>query len=454
MPRSPILDGNVIQRPIPDDSLTILGYWRIIYRARRMIVGLVVSSVMVAGLVSKAMPKLYETKTTLLTVKEETLGGGISFGGGGGGGGKSGGGGSGGGSGSIAADVLGKSGAASQADVLNVLFRSRAMAMAVVQQLNLMNYYETDSLRGAMGAFQSEASLQQTPNKAFEIVVLSRDPKMAAEIANTAAANLDRLNKEYNTSSTKRMRIFIEARLAEKSKKLDEAENMLKEFRRTQRVLGDEQTSSGALAAADLHGQIVGLQVELAGLREFATADHPRINQLEAQIKELQGQLDRMEQDQVLGIATKNRKRAPLSKKFYPAFEEAPALGLSLLRLNRQVKVEEAVYGMLVGMLESARITEAKDLPTLQVMDSALPPDFPSKPTPLKYMGLAGVSALVFGILLTLFLDHLDRLRAYEALRDSLPAGESEAAVIDQNGNGSLTDVSPVPSKAVERMHG
>lgn len=443
-----------MQRPIPDNSLTILDYWRIICRARRMIAGLVVSSVLVAGIVGKSMPKLYETKTTLLAAKEETLGGGISFGGGGGGGGKGGSGGGGGGSGGIAADVLGKSSMASQADVLNVLFRSRAMAEAVVRQLNLMNYYETDSLRGAMGAFQAEASLQQTPNKAFEIVVVSKDPKMAAEIANTAASTLDRLNKEYNISSTKRMRIFIEARLAEKAKKLDEVENVLKEFRTKQRLLGEEQTLAGVEAAASLHGQIVGLQVELAGLREFATADHPQINQLEAQIKELQGQLDRMEQDQVLGMATKQRKRPPLSKKFYPAFEEAPTLGLSLLRLTRQVKVEEAIYGMLVGMLESAKIAEAKDLPTLQVMDSALPPDFPSKPTPLKYMGLAGVSALVFGILLTLFLDYLDRLRVYEAMGDSLRAGESEVAGIDQNGNGSLTDVSPVPSKEVGRMHG
>jgi len=427
---------------------TILDYWRIIWRAQRTIVVLVVASTVATGIVSKLSPKLYETKVTLLQAREELSGGGITFGGGGKGG-------SGGGAGGTAGimDAMGKSSGANQSDVVNVLFGTRAMVEEVVSQLNLTAYYGVDTKRKAMGALRAEIVIQQTPNKAFEIVVTTRDPKMAADIANTAASALDHLNKEYNVTASKRGRVFVEGRLAEKAERLREAENALREFQTQNRMLGTEQqTGGGVMAAADLHGQIVGLEVELAALREYATPNHPMINQLQAQIHELQRQLDKMDQDQVRGLETRVKKKS-LTQRVFPVFEEAPTLALDFLRLSRQLKIEESVYGMLTGMLESAKIAEAKDLPTLQVVDPALPPEFPSKPTTLKNMVLAGSASLVVGILVVLFINYLDRLRAAERLASARHASP-ELGPDDPNGNGGMVEGYPVAHEKIERLHG
>ena len=119
-------------------------------------------------------------------------------------------------------------------------------------------------------------------------------------------------------------------------------------------------------AAIDLHSQIVENEVRLAVLNEFTTPSHPMVNQLQAQIAELKSQLDKLEQGQTPGAMIKRKALSPLKEKVFPLFEEAPSLALELLRLTRQVKVEEAVYGMLVGSLELARIGEARDLPSIQ----------------------------------------------------------------------------------------
>ncbi len=442
-----------MQQAPPSGGPNIFHYLRILRRFRWMIAGLVLVSVVATWLVCKLSTPLYEAKATLLPVKEESLsGGGFSFGGGGGGKDSKGGGGGGGGS-SMIMDALGGKGP-TILDTFNVILTSRSMAERVVEQLNLTAYYGIDNKVVAAGILQGEIKVKSTSNKSLELVVTSKDPKVAADIANTCFATLERMYKEFAITSTKRTRQFVEARLEEKKKKLVEAENILKEFQTENRILSatGEQTEGAAEAAASLHSEIVGHQVELAALREYATPSHPQINQMEAQIAELQRQLDLLEQNQIKGIGGKRVKRLPLSKQgVFPKYEETPALMLELLRLSREVKVEEAVYGMLIGMLESAKLSEAKDLPTVQIMDAAIPPMYKSRPRTMQNMLIAGALSLVLGILFAFFLDYLEHLQALERKAVGLlPTGAGAHPEGESNGNGEAKVAAVYPASPKE----
>ncbi len=415
-----------------------------------MIAGLVVSSVLATGVASKFLPKLYEAKTTLLPARDELTGSGIGVGGAE----------KNGRSGGSIQSALRNSSEATQADILTTLFGSRTLVEEVVRQLDLVRYYGAKSLRDAMSALRTEITIQQTPNKAFEVVVLSKDPKVAADIANSCASGIDRLYREFNMSSSKRVRTFIEARLAEKAKKLTEAEIALAKFENENRVRHRTEGTGGAgdlVIAAEVHGTIMELEVQLAGLREYALPSHPMSNRLQAQIHELRAQLDRLEQERVRGVGTNKGPRVPLSKKLYPSFEETTSVDFDLVRLNRRVKIEESVYGMLVGMLESAKIAEAKDLPTLLVIDSALPPKFPTKPMPLRYMSVAAALSLVLGVLFALFLNYLERLRAQEAVSVQRVDGDGQIAAVDSSDNDNKKKAKkkayPASPKEIERLH-
>jgi len=51
-----------------------------------------------------------------------------------------------------------------------------------------------------------------------------------------------------------------------------------------------------------------------------------------------------------------------------------PQAGVEIMRLWRDLKVQEQVFELLTAQLEEARIRETRDTPTVQVLDAALPP--------------------------------------------------------------------------------
>jgi uncharacterized protein involved in exopolysaccharide biosynthesis len=433
---------------MPHDSpiypATILDYGRIIRRYWLMIAILVVGSVLVTGVIGKTSTKLYESKATFFPAKEGG-GGGIAFGGE-----KDKGGGA-----SMAMEALGGSKSGPNImEIFHALLMSRIMAEAVVNQLNLMEYYGTTSLRVATNILRGQTDIRPSPFKSYEITVLDKDPKMAAAIANAFTSNLDRLNKDLTITSAKRNRLFIEQRLEEKTKKLAESEEAMKAFQTQHRSIAPKNEQEAAIGqVVNLHSDIVAKEVELAALKEYATPSHPLINQLQVQIQELRKQLDKLEYDQT----PTNKKRAPISRQAFVLFEEAAAINLEHLRLARQVKVEEAVYGMLVGMLEQAKIAEARDVPTIQVLDAAVPSEVHSRPKTLENVQIAAVLSLILGILLAFFLNYLEQVRAQEEKAQGLPVNGSGELALDPNGNGRKAEAYPgVPSvpKEAEPRHG
>jgi len=441
------------QDPVPASTfLKLLEYWQISLRFKWMIVGIVASSVLGTGIISKLSPKVYEAKATTMPIKEESLsGGGISFGGGGKD--SKGGGGGGGGGGGLSMDVFGGKSGPSLLDTLLVLVNSRVMAEAIVERMNLFEYYGTSSKTDAAYALRGEVIAKGTSSKTLEVTVMTKDSKMAADIANTYLTELDIVYKNYNISNTKRNRVFLEARLAEKAKLLEEAEETVKAFQEKYRFISGSNDETGAQTygmAAGLHAQILSLELELAALKEYATPNHPLINSLNVQIRELRKQLDRLEKDQLYGFLRTMKSVPPLSSKLFPTFEEAPTLALEFLRISRRVKVEETVFGMLVGMLEQAKLAEVRDLPVVLVLDSALPPLHWSKPKTRSNMMVAGVVSLLVAIILAVLLDYLEQLKLQDL--QSRPKGRAKRDIdpASPSGNGHREGAAPVPSKEIE----
>ena len=57
-----------------------------------------------------------------------------------------------------------------------------------------------------------------------------------------------------------------------------------------------------------------------------------------------------------------------------------PLAGIEIMRLWRDVKVQEQVFELLTAQLEEARIRETRDTPTVQVLDHAVVPLHKSRP--------------------------------------------------------------------------
>jgi uncharacterized protein involved in exopolysaccharide biosynthesis len=176
---------------------------------------------------------------------------------------------------------------------------------------------------------------------------------------------------------------------------------------RNRAIVLQDQTRGAIEAAARLKGEVVASEVQLQVLRSFATDANPEVTALKQRISEMKRQL----------TAVQYGENAPVaSRDFHVPFSRVPEVGLDLIRLTREVKVQETVVGLLTQQLEQSRITEAKDLPIVQVLDPAIPRARPSHPRPLLNIALAALGSLVIGVGIALTSGHVTRLRAAAAV--------------------------------------
>ena len=55
----------------------------------------------------------------------------------------------------------------------------------------------------------------------------------------------------------------------------------------------------------------------------------------------------------------------------FPKFSEVPNLEIELMRLKREVEIQSKLYAFLTQQYEESKIQEARDTPTIQILDEA-----------------------------------------------------------------------------------
>jgi capsule polysaccharide export protein KpsE/RkpR len=235
--------------------------------------------------------------------------------------------------------------------------------------LNLMKVYNTRQRWEAREILQRRTTVaEDRKSGVLAVVVWDRDPKRAAAIARGYIEELNTIAAQLNTSSAGREREFIEKRLQTAKQELDEAAVRLAEFSgKNSTVDIKEQAHAMVSGFATLQGELIAAESELNGLRQIFTDDNARVRSLRARVAELQRQLEKM--GGVPGAA-------PSAAQLFPSIRQLPALGVQYAELYRRAKVTEVVYDLLTQQYELARIQEAKELPSVRVLDE---PDVPEK---------------------------------------------------------------------------
>jgi len=200
-------------------------------------------------------------------------------------------------------------------------------------------------------------------------------------MANAYVEALDRINRTVNVTEGQRKRVFLEKRLTDVKKDLIAAETTLKQFQEKHKIISlDAQANAAIEGASRIKAEIILSQTQLEVLKKFGTERQNEAIMLNAKIDELEKQLARIE----IGKPEENLKQTTASTKdvsdFYLPFSQLPELGLHLFRLTREAKIQEEVFKLLTSQYELAKIDEAKDVNTIQVLDRAVPPDKKSSP--------------------------------------------------------------------------
>jgi len=285
----------------------------------------------------------------------------------------------------MAGDLLGLK--SSGALFIGVL-RSETSQERLIQEFGLQKIYGTKLITDARARLDESTSITEDRKSGIiTISVTDHDPKRAASLANGYVDELNSLVAELSTSAAHRERVFLEERLKVAKRDLDDAANQLAQFSSKNNTL-DMQTEGKAMldAAGALAGQMIAAQSELEGLRQIYTDNNPRVRALNARVRELRKQLEKL--GGTAGDAAKAANSPPeVSNGMpYPTIRSLPLLGAKYTDYYQRAKIQATVFEMLTEQYELAKVEEAKETPSVKVLDPAKIPERKSYPHRLQIM--------------------------------------------------------------------
>ena len=274
------------------------------------------------------------------------------------------------------------------------LLSSRTVQDRVVERFNLQKVYGVRYKEDARKLLGARTTIgEERKSGVITVTITDHSPQRSHDMAQAYVEELDKLVSRVSTSSARRERTFIEQRLASVKDDLEDAEKQFSVFASKNTALDiKEQTKAMVESAAVLQGQLIAAQSELQGLEQIYTANNVRVRSLRARVEELRSQLEKLG-----GTDASLATDAPMSDHdFYPSIRKLPLLGVQWADLYRRMKIQETVFQLLNQQYELARIQEAKEIPTVNVIDPANIPEKKSYPPRLLVAFSLTMIALVF----------------------------------------------------------
>ncbi len=277
------------------------------------------------------------------------------------------------------------------------ILQSRTVEERIIGQFDLRRVYGESRMEEARKELERNTyAVEDRKSGIISITVTDHDPHRAAEMGKAYVDELNRLVSELNTSSAHREKAFLEDRLKSVKVDLDAAARDFSEFASKNAAIDiKEQGKAMVGAAATLEGELIAAQSEQQGLRQIYSDDNVRVRALGARITELQRKLN-----QIGGGAAESAISAQDGDEHaYPSIRKLPLLGVTYEELYRRTKIQETISDLLTQEYELAKVEEAKETPSVKVLDPPSVPEKKSFPPRLLIIALGTCLSFVFGAL-------------------------------------------------------
>ena len=305
---------------------------------------------------------------------------------------------------SLSSEVLGLN---TPGDLYTGILESRNVQDGLIARFDLVHHYKVGFPDDARKVLASQTKIDQDRQSGvISISVSSDDRTLAAKLAQGYVEELNRVVTSDSTSAARRERVFLEERVKEVKQDLDESAKALSQFStKTKAIDVSSQAKSMMDAEAKLEGDLMDGRSQLAALRQTYSEDNNLVKAAEARNAELQREINATG-----GTPDRNGSGAAAGGSVYPTVGELPALGLTYDNLERKVAVDEALWENLTKEYETAKFEEAREIPTLHVLDAAEVPRLKSGPN-RKFILLTGtLVSFVLACLLVLVLNYWEQM--------------------------------------------
>jgi uncharacterized protein involved in exopolysaccharide biosynthesis len=368
------------RRVAPDETVAML---RLLWESRRFLGRVTAIGLVISTAIAFLIPNQYQSVARLmppdnqsnsaLAVAAASLSGGL------------------GGLAGMAGDLMGLR---SSSDLLVGVLGSQTVEDRLIQRFNLKKVYGSRRIEDTRKRLENFTDITvDRKSQIITIKVTDKSPDRAAALAQAYVEELNRTIAEVGTSSARRERIFLEDRLRSVTQDLETAEKEFGQFASKNSAIDIKEQGKAMLeAAATFQGELIAARSELEGLRQFYADGNVRVRAAQARVTELENQLKKVGGEN----AAADPDKAMQGDALYPSIRQLPMLGVTYADLYRKTRVQEAVFETLTKQYELARVQEAKEVPTVKVLDPPKPPERKSFP-PHTLLMLLGTTLAFWG---------------------------------------------------------
>jgi len=258
-------------------------------------------------------------------------------------------------------------------DMYNTIIYSRTNLQNIIDKFELYKVYKLgpeikDYKKKAIETLSGNISANETEFSAYEIKVRANSPQLSADISNYIILLLNEKLIELRTQKSKNNRIFLGDRVEEIRQNLRNAEDSLMIFQEESGILEPEEQFKGIVTAfTTLETELITKQIQKSILEKLRGSNSPQVASMNIEVNEFKKRLEEM-------------KRYGSPGGIIPSIESMPENAMSYYRLFREVEINSKILEFILPLYEQAKIEEKKDMPTLQVIDNAIPPEKKSYP--------------------------------------------------------------------------
>lgn len=440
-----------------NDTIDLKKLFSLMIEKKKIVIAIVVICTIIATIVAFVLPKSYQS-TTLVRVKSSSssMSGYAAMAAG------------------FGIDIGGSSSASPESYI--ELMKSREVLNPIIEKVDL-----TDEEREKMRTEDfSKKYLEITNTKKTDLINIAaygKTPEEAQMISQGVADNflalMTKLNKEDNSTTLK----FLDERIKIAKEEMETAENKLAAYQQEHKIYAPDEQAKAIIAnlnnydttIAQLQAQsegdsaklagvtsqleqqnaslleynvsdntnigniresIVNKRVELVGLQQQFTDEHPDVIKAKEELNSLEKSLSdeivkavnsqsvtlspvqsNLLKDKIsteVQISVNNASLEALKAKQAEAQESIATLSadsVEYMRLERNAKITGQVYTSLVQNYEQTRIQEAKDSMDIQIIDAADLPkeDMPAKPNKKLIIAIGFILGIMFSFCYILY---------------------------------------------------
>ncbi|KVM70216.1 exopolysaccharide biosynthesis protein [Burkholderia ubonensis] len=241
-------------------------------------------------------------------------------------------------------------------------------------QFTVVRYNDLDAIAGFQAGIQVTEQGKQTG--VVQISLEGKDPEQTAAIANALAQSY--LNQHVIAKQTEatKMLDFLKKEEPRLKSDLERAEAALTQYQRTSGSINAGDEAKVYLeGSVQYEQQIAAQRLQLASLAQRFTDSHPLVIAAKQQLGQLQAEKD----------------------KFANRFRSLPATEVKAVQLQRDAKVAEDIYVLLLNRVQELSVQKAGTGGNIHLIDSALRPGAPVKPKKVLILSAAVFLGLILG---------------------------------------------------------